>query len=72
MRKYGTLALVVVAAAWLVVALVGGSSYSVKVVLGSATNLVVGFSYTSVGEPIWRMRPWFITATWSLIVSASS
>jgi phospholipid/cholesterol/gamma-HCH transport system substrate-binding protein len=42
MRRYGTLALVVVAAAWLVVALVGGSSYSVKVVLGSATNLVVG------------------------------
>jgi phospholipid/cholesterol/gamma-HCH transport system substrate-binding protein len=42
MRKYGALALVAIAAGWLVVYLGGGSSYSVKVVLGSATNLVVG------------------------------
>src|SRR3989442_14274789 len=42
MRKYGILALVAATAAALVVALVGGSSYTVKVLLGSATNLVVG------------------------------
>jgi len=42
MRKYGIVALVAATAAALVVALVGGSSYTVKVLLGSATNLVVG------------------------------
>jgi phospholipid/cholesterol/gamma-HCH transport system substrate-binding protein len=42
MRKIGVLALVGAAVAALVVAFVGGSSYRVKVLLGSATNLVVG------------------------------
>ncbi|MDQ1458539.1 MAG: phospholipid/cholesterol/gamma-HCH transport system substrate-binding protein [Actinomycetota bacterium] len=42
MRKYAILALVAATATALVVAFVGGSSYTVKVVLGSATNLVVG------------------------------
>src|SRR5258706_16287645 len=41
MRKYGIVALVAATAAALVVALVGGASYTVKVLLGSPTNLVV-------------------------------
>src|SRR5437879_12898520 len=49
MRKYGIVALVAATAAALVVAVVGGSSYTVKVVLGSATNLVVGGTVEAKG-----------------------
>jgi phospholipid/cholesterol/gamma-HCH transport system substrate-binding protein len=42
MRRYGITALAVAAAASVAVAVIGGSSYSVRVLLASATNLVVG------------------------------